>query len=73
MEQKHQLYKVYFEVYGKKMKTIVPAKSEQSAKDWVKDRIIFHKIEITKGDSFTDTMNGFLDELDNIYKSNNKK
>jgi hypothetical protein len=38
-------YTVYFELYGKKMKTIVNAKSEHEAKELVKSKIIFHRIE----------------------------
>lgn len=36
---------VYFEVYGKKMKTEVEARDEQQAKETVLSKIIFHKIE----------------------------
>ena len=38
-------YTLYFSLYGKKMKTTVSANSEQEAKQIVKDKIVFHKIE----------------------------
>ena len=38
-------YHVYFEIYGKKMKATVEATSFKDAKDKVKDKIIFHKVE----------------------------
>jgi len=38
-------YKVYFEIFGKKMKTEVNAISSEAAKKAVKDKIIFHKVE----------------------------
>lgn len=33
-------YKIYFEVYGHKMKTTVQANNERDAKEWIKDKII---------------------------------
>ena len=38
-------YIIYFEIFGKKMKTIVNASSKLEAKKVVKNKIIFHKIE----------------------------
>jgi hypothetical protein len=37
---------VFFEIFGKKMKTTLRAKSEKEAKDIVAKRIIFHKVEV---------------------------
>jgi len=37
---------VFFEIFGKRMKTTVRAKTEKEAKDIVAKRIIFHKVEI---------------------------
>ena len=37
-------YKIYFEVYGHKMKTTVQAKNETEAKELVKNKIKFLKI-----------------------------
>ena len=36
---------VYFELFGKKMKTEVLAKDANHAKEFVKSKIIFHKVE----------------------------
>ena len=38
------IYTVYFEIYGKKMKTEIEAKSEAHAKQIIKDMIVFHKV-----------------------------
>ena len=36
-------FNVYFEIYGKKMKTIIVAESEAAAKKAIFDKIVFHK------------------------------
>ena len=41
-------YKVYFELFGKKMQTEIYAKSEIHAKEIIECKIIFHKIEEVK-------------------------
>ena len=38
------LYTVYFEIFGKKMKTTVQAKSEEDAKYQIMGKIIWHKV-----------------------------
>ena len=38
-------YTVYFEIFGKKMKTDVDASSEAEAKEKVSARMIFHRVE----------------------------
>lgn len=38
-------YKVYFEIYGKRLKTTVIANNLEDAKQIVKDKIVFHKID----------------------------
>jgi hypothetical protein len=38
-------YRIFFEIYGKKMQTVIEAKSENEAKEKVKNKIIFDKIE----------------------------
>lgn len=38
-------YTVYFEIFGKKMKVEIKAKSKQQAEEIIKSKIIFHKIE----------------------------
>lgn len=37
-------FKVYFEIYGKKMKTTIQADTEAEAKDIIRNKIIFHKV-----------------------------
>jgi len=37
-------FEVLFEIYGKKLKTTISAKSKDDAKTKIKDKIIFHKI-----------------------------
>ena len=39
-----KLYNVYFEIFGKKMKASIEAKTREEAYQKVKDKIIFHKI-----------------------------
>lgn len=59
-------FDVYFEIYGKKLKTKVIAKSNEEAKQKIISKIIFHKIEITPNDEFNeamDIMDGILNAL----------
>jgi hypothetical protein len=37
-------YTVFFEIYGKKLKTTVKAKSEAEAKKLIAEKIIFYKV-----------------------------
>jgi hypothetical protein len=50
-------YTVYFELFGKKMKTTIDADTEEMAKSIIRDKIIFHKI-----------INDFERECDEIAK-----
>jgi len=43
-------YEVFFEIYGKKMKTTVSAISEMMAKEIVKSKLIIHKVEKKSND-----------------------
>jgi len=50
-----KVFKVYFEIYGKKMKVEVMSKNIEYAKSHVRDQIIIHKvIDVTPkdGDDF---------------------
>ena len=40
-----KVYKIYFEFYGKKMKTKIQARDENDAKEILLKKIKFHKIE----------------------------
>lgn len=55
-------YTIYFEVFGKKMKINVNALSEEMAKDIVKDKIVFYKVEeVVKDTSMDDAIKWFND------------
>jgi len=41
-----KIYKVYFEIYGKKLKVEIKANSLSEAKEKVKNSIIFHKVDL---------------------------
>jgi len=51
-------YDIYFEVFGKKMRTTITAPNKDVAKQVIKDKIIFHKIEMQR--DFGDTIFDFL-------------
>jgi len=46
-------YDVYFEIYGKKLKTRITAENKEQAVQFIKDKIIFHKIVSTEDDIFS--------------------
>ncbi len=54
-------YIVYFEIFGKKLKTKIIADSEKQAKEMIKEKIIFHKIEKSS--------NPFNNIFDDIFKN----
>jgi hypothetical protein len=56
------LYTVYFEIFGKKMKYTVLAKSEEDAKYQIMGKIIWHKVtteNMHESDIVDDLMNIF--------------
>jgi hypothetical protein len=55
----YKKYTVFFEAFGRKMKTEVVASSEERAKEIVKEKIVFHKVTAEK-------TNG--DEVDQIFQ-----
>ena len=61
-------YTVYFEIYGKKMKTTVLAKSQDDAKQQVVNKISFIKIEPAKS-----TFNSIMDQFDDVLNMFPKK
>ena len=77
-------FTVYFEIYGKKLKTQVLARSEEGAKDVVTNKIIFHKVVVdhdmekngkddyTK-DLFGDGSDDFLKNFCDILGMNKRK
>ncbi len=52
-------YTVYFEIFGKKMKTTVRAFNEEQAKAFVKNKIVFHKVEKVINNPIEDFLKGF--------------
>jgi hypothetical protein len=56
-------YIVYFEIYGKKMKTTVMAHSQQDAVEIVKGKIQINKVEL-----LSDEFNAFMNLVDIITK-----
>lgn len=60
-------YRVSFEMYGKKMTTIVHAVSYEAAKQKVLDRVTFHKVEEVK-DKNVDDINKLFGDIFNICK-----
>jgi hypothetical protein len=40
-------YKIYFEIYGKRLVTTVSAENQEHAKQIIVNKIIFHKIILT--------------------------
>lgn len=61
-------YTIYFEIYGKKMKTTVMAINEENAKDLIISKIIFHKVEKSK-DEFNQAID-IMDDMLNFLGSN---
>lgn len=62
-------YEIYFELFGKKMKTTITANSEYEAKDEIFNKIEFHKISCideTDDEIKTEHENATLDELMSI-------
>lgn len=41
------IYKIYFQIYDKRLKATIKAKSESEAKEIIKNKIIFDKIIMT--------------------------
>lgn len=64
-------YDVYFELFGKKMKTTVLAENEADAKTEVKAKIVFYKVAETPNDEFNQAAS-MLDEMLNIIKGKAK-
>lgn len=57
------IFKVYFEIYGKKMVAKVSADNKFHAQKVVQDKIIFHKVEQSN-----DPMDEFNDIVDKLTK-----
>jgi len=59
-------YKVYFEIYGKKILVKVTAKSEEQAKEKVINNLKFNKIEKDEKNYFNKSMDLLDDIIDKL-------
>ena len=60
-------YTVYFELYGKKMKTTVEAENEEQAKNKITNKIKFYKVELKEGlNEDLNNDSGFISYLSDI-------
>lgn len=59
-------YIVYFEIFGKKMKTEVKALDPAKARQQVIDKLIFHKVEIKE--NLSDIPDSIKDVFGDIFK-----
>jgi hypothetical protein len=59
-------FKVYFEIFGKKMKTSITANSREEAKQLLMKKIIFHKVELDEDFKLQD--DDVLDFLKGAFK-----
>ena len=64
-------YRIYFEIYGKKMKTIVEANSEFEAKQFVKDKLLITSCE--KYDKTWEEIEKGMDKISEIMGLKNDK
>jgi len=60
-------YDVYFEIFGKKMKTRVLAKNEIEAKESIKNAIKYHKV-VMPNEYFNEAMDN-LDIIGDFFKN----
>lgn len=61
-------YILFFELYGKKMKTVIEARSASDAKNILKDKIIFHKIEVDDNKPKDNPFDSIPDAFKDIFK-----
>ena len=59
-------YTIYFEIFGKKMKTVILAESEENAKSILLRKVIFHKVEAEK--IYNDNSNWVDDLFTSFFK-----
>jgi hypothetical protein len=52
-------YTLYFSIFGKRMKHTLKADNEIEAKILIREKILFHKIEIERGGDIFDFFKGF--------------
>ena len=54
-------YDVYFEIYGKRLKTTILAENEEKAKEIVRNKIVFHKVVLKQKEEFN--------QIDDMFKN----
>lgn len=59
-------YDVYFEIYGKRLKTTILAENEEKAKEIVRNKIVFHKVVKNQKDEFNQATD-VLDAMINMF------
>ena len=57
-------YDVYFEIFGKKMKTTILAETMTEAKEKIINKIIFHKVTEKPQDEFNQSIDMLEDIID---------
>jgi undecaprenyl pyrophosphate synthase len=66
--EKVRKYIVYFEIFGKKMKTEIMAGSGTMAQEFVKDKIKFHKTVLKPMDEDTKKVSEAYDQIVDVFK-----
>ena len=56
-------YTLYFTLFGKRMKTTVDANSKQEAKEAIRNKIVFDKVECDTDPDLFSVIDGFADFL----------
>lgn len=64
-------FTVYFDIYGKKMKTKVIANSETAAKQKVIEKMVFIKVEVEKS-AFNSAID-ILDDMNSVLNRNDQR
>jgi hypothetical protein len=59
-----QEHKIYFELFGKKMKTTILARSKDAAIEILKNKIIIHSVLVSNPPSDDD----IVDQLGNMFR-----
>jgi len=66
-------YTIYFEIFGKKLKTDIIAENELKAKEIIRDKIIFNKIEINNNNDDSTNNTEKSEVVDFLLSFFNKK
>lgn len=61
-------YLVFFDVFGKKMKTRVKAENAEAAQNYVKTNLKIHKVYELKGHIFEKQFDKVMEKFDDLFK-----